>query len=170
MKKPPKPPSKRNEQLAIFCTIVLFLLILFSLPPLVGGQPPNKIDTSHCSGHGLINATDGNCICYSGYFGLRCNRMFCPFGPSWWDYESFRKYLLNLCTNNHQNISPFLHRSIRSYSCAGFNYQLKISSGIAPTRSVQTSVFVTTPQGYALVPVVTRAVAARGLHAQQAPV
>ena len=80
-----KAPLKnyKNDQLAILFSVLIFLLIFFSLPKLVGGQPKNKLDENHCNKHGNINATDGNCICHSGYYGFRCNLKFCPFGRSW---------------------------------------------------------------------------------------
>lgn len=78
----------KDPDFAQFCMAVILAIILFSLPPLVGGQlPPNKIDTKHCSHHGFPNGSvsggDNECICHSGYYGLDCNMRFCPFGPSW---------------------------------------------------------------------------------------
>ena len=59
-----------NNDFAIFLGMVIFLLILFSLPPLVEGN--------RCNRHGLLNASvnggDGECICNSGYYGQTCDR------------------------------------------------------------------------------------------------
>ena len=72
-----------KELLATFAAVILFLLILFSQPWLVGGlKSKYKKDTRHCAGNGLVN-DDLTCTCYSGFRGANCTLRYCPFGPSW---------------------------------------------------------------------------------------
>ena len=70
----------KDPDFAQFCMAVILAIILFSLPPLVGGQlPPNKIDTKHCSHHGFPNGSvSGGAmnVYVSGYYGLDCNMRF----------------------------------------------------------------------------------------------
>ena len=92
-----------REIFNLLVTICLVLLILLLQPTLVGGAfPPNKIDNSHCSHKGILNTTDGLCSCYSGYYGMKCNLKFCPFGKSWLSFpiaDQQRYQPLTECSN-----------------------------------------------------------------------
>jgi hypothetical protein len=106
MAKPAK--AKSGNMLGIVAAIVLFLIVLFMLPKMVGGA------RDLCNSRGYRNATDGLCTCVSGYHGEACeySKAFeqvyracphmlttgimlsstehCPFGKSW-----FSKPLVN---------------------------------------------------------------------------
>ena len=48
----------KDPDFAQFCMAMILVIILFSLPPLVGSQiSPNKIDTNHCSRNGFPNGS-----------------------------------------------------------------------------------------------------------------
>jgi hypothetical protein len=70
--------------------ISLVLLILFSLPTLVGGAGIHgkqtgltTLSSSYCNDRGYLNATDGSCTCMNQFYGRRCDQRYCPFGKSW---------------------------------------------------------------------------------------
>jgi hypothetical protein len=52
--------------LGLVAAIVLFLIVLFMLPKMVGGA------RDLCNSRGYRNATDGLCTCVSGYHGEAC--------------------------------------------------------------------------------------------------
>lgn len=75
--------SSYKEILVTAAVVLLFAVILFIQPTLVGGLKSSyKKDTKHCNGKGMINA-DSTCNCYSGYRGANCTLRYCPFGKSW---------------------------------------------------------------------------------------
>jgi hypothetical protein len=91
-----------KELIATAAAVVLFLVILFSQPWLVGGlKSKYKKDTRHCAGNGLVN-DDLTCTCYSGFRGANCTLRYCPFGPSWAEIpvENNKRYRPNIeCSN-----------------------------------------------------------------------
>jgi hypothetical protein len=108
MAKPAK--AKSGSMLGVVAAVVLFLIVLFMLPKMVGGA------RDLCNSRGYRNATDGLCTCVLGYHGEACeySKAFeqvyrtythmlttgigimlpstehCPFGKSW-----FSKPLVN---------------------------------------------------------------------------
>ena len=66
--------NSKSEFVGIVITILFVLLIIFLQPVLVDTKstiPPNKLDNHHCNHKGLINI-DGQCECYSGWYGAHC--------------------------------------------------------------------------------------------------
>ena len=66
--------------------LLIFIIVLFQLPILVGGGLANyDYDIPSC-GNGVFNSTDKLCSCLSGYYGYKCDQMYCPRGKSWTPY------------------------------------------------------------------------------------
>lgn len=72
--------NESSALLNLIVTICLFLIILFLLPGFVGGQIAG---IAFCNGKGYVNATDGLCVCITGFHGAGCEYRHCPFGTSW---------------------------------------------------------------------------------------
>lgn len=67
--------TSKSEVLLWIAAILLFLVVLFSKPVLVGSVS--------CQGRGHINITDGLCACQSPFYGVDCQFQYCPHGESW---------------------------------------------------------------------------------------
>lgn len=66
--------------------VVIFIVMFFQLPALVGGQLANYDYEVPSCGNGVFNATDRLCSCLRGYYGYKCDQMYCPRGKSWLPY------------------------------------------------------------------------------------
>ena len=91
-----KQTQKRKHQkatstnaFAVFLSMCLFTLCLFSLPPLVGATDSGT-PSSHrsCGNKGFINATTGLCECLATYQGYSCEYRVCPYGKAWLAYPT----------------------------------------------------------------------------------
>jgi len=60
--------DRKNESFGLFCAIILVIVIIFSLPTLVGGSKRSGV----CNNHGYMDSY-GACICFSGWRGAGCN-------------------------------------------------------------------------------------------------
>ncbi len=71
--------TSQSQALGVLATFILIVVIIFSLPTLVGGAPANTF----CSGHGYITAQYSACVCMDSYYGFNCQFRRCPFGSAW---------------------------------------------------------------------------------------
>lgn len=85
-----KTRTRSNDSLLLILSVVLFLLILFSLPTLVGSTSFTTSPSSNrnCNNKGYVNATTGLCECISTYQGHSCEYRVCPHGKSWLAYPT----------------------------------------------------------------------------------
>lgn len=79
---------KADSSLVYAAAVVIFLVIIFLQPTLVGGRVDfasyiSEYDPKYCNGNGHVNATDRLCNCFQGYYGAQCTLKYCPFGKSW---------------------------------------------------------------------------------------